>query len=261
MLLSVDHVVKRFGDLGVLNGVSLVAAPGQVTGLIGPNGSGKTMLFDVISGFVPKDGGRVMLDGGLLDDVNPHELACRGLVRTFQIPRVARRMTLLENLMVAPARGEGESILRLFSPFHTRRIRRDEQDRRSRAWRLLAALGLERRANDFAEVLSGGQLKLLSIGIALMTDPETLLLDEPTAGVNPVLIERILGVLAARRDEGRTTLIIEHNIQIISDICDRVYVLDVGEIIASGSPSEVRSNERVIGAYLGRRERKAGRPQ
>lgn len=261
MLLSVDRVDKRFGDLPVLRDVSLVAHPGQVTGLIGPNGSGKTTLFDVITGFVLKDDGQVLLDGLALDGVKSHELACRGLVRTFQIPRVARRMTLLENLMVAPARGEGESILRLFSPFHARRIRQDEQDRLGRAWELLAALGLERHANDFAEVLSGGQLKLLSIGIALMTDAQTLLLDEPTAGVNPILIGRILKVLATRRDEGRTTLIIEHNIQIISEVCDRVYVLDVGEIIASGSPGEVRNNERVISAYLGRRERKAGTPR
>ncbi|HLA23869.1 MAG TPA: ABC transporter ATP-binding protein [bacterium] len=255
MLLSIDRIVKRFGAVTVLGGVSLVAAPAAVTGLIGPNGSGKTTLFDVITGFVAKDAGRVLLDGVPLDGARPHELAHRGLIRTFQVPRVARRMTLLENLMVAPARGEGESILRLFSPFHAQRIRQDEHDRLERAWRLLAALGLERHANDLAEVLSGGEMKLLSIGIALMTDPNTLLLDEPTAGVNPVLIERILKVLAAGRDEGRTTLIIEHNIAVISEICDTVYVLDVGEIIASGSPSEVRRDERVIAAYLGRRHR------
>ncbi len=255
MLLSVDRIVKRFGSVTVLNGISLIAQPGTVTGLIGPNGSGKSTLFDVITGLVPKDGGHVLLDEVPVNGAAPHELACRGLVRTFQVPRVARHMTLLENLMVAPARGEGESILRLFSPLHTRRIRRDERERLERAWRLLKVLGLERHANDFAEVLSGGQVKLLSIGIALMTGPNTLLLDEPTAGVNPVLIQRILEVLAARRNEGRTTLIIEHNIPVISEICDRVYVLHAGEIIASGPPSEVHSDERVIRAYLGRQER------
>src|SRR5262249_18012659 len=160
-----------------------------------------------------------------------HKLVSLGLVRTFQVPRLARRMTLLENLMVAPARGEGESLLRLFSPFHARGIQRDERERLERASGLLNVLGLERHANDFAELLSGGQAKLLSIGIALMTDPDTLLLDEPTAGVNPVFIRRILEVLAARRSAGKTTLIIEHNISVIAEICDGDYVLDAGEII------------------------------
>jgi ABC-type branched-subunit amino acid transport system ATPase component len=255
MRLSVEQIIKRFGGVTVLNGISLLAAPGSVTGLIGPNGSGKSTLFDVVTGLVPKDGGRVLLDGVPVDGAAAHKLVSRGLVRTFQVPRLARRMTLLENLMVAPARGEGESLLRLFSPFHPRRIQRDERERLERASGLLNVLGLERHANDFAELLSGGQAKLLSIGIALMTDPDTLLLDEPTAGVNPVFIRRILEVLAARRSEGKTTLIIEHNISVISEICDGVYVLDAGEIIASGPPSDVHRDERVIRAYLGRRER------
>jgi ABC-type branched-subunit amino acid transport system ATPase component len=256
MHLTVDRVVKRFGAVAVLDGVSLGAAPGAVTGLIGPNGSGKSTLFDVITGFTPKDGGRVLIDGVALDGTPPHELVGRGLVRTFQVPRVVRRMTLLENLMVAPAHGAGESILRLFSPLYVSRVQRDERQRFERARLLLASLGLERHGNDYAEVLSGGELKLLSLGIALMTNPSALLLDEPTAGVNPVLIGRILKLIAARRGEGRTTLIIEHNIALISEICDTVYVLDVGEVIAAGPPHEVRSNERVIAAYLGREGRR-----
>lgn len=131
MRLSIENVVKRFGGVTVLNDVSVEVAPGSVTGLIGPNGSGKSTLFDVVTGLVPMDAGRVELERGPLDDMRLHELAARGVVRTFQVPRVARRMTLLENLMVVPRKGEGENVLRLLSPLHAARIRRDERDRKS----------------------------------------------------------------------------------------------------------------------------------
>ena len=144
---------------------------------------------------------------------------------------------------------------RLFSPFHVRRVRADERARLEAAWELLASLGLDHHANELAGVLSGGQLKLLSIGIALMSAPDTLLLDEPTAGVNPVLIERILGLLATRKAEGKTTFVIEHNIPVLSELADTIYVLHAGRIIAHGPPSHVQDDEAVIDAYLGRRVR------
>jgi ABC-type branched-subunit amino acid transport system ATPase component len=253
-VLAAEGIVKRFGQVTVLHDVSVQAGFGSITGLIGPNGSGKSTLFDVVTGIVSKDGGTVSLNGTSLDGLKPHELARRSVIRTFQVPRVARRMTVLENLMVVPPSGEGESVLRLFSPLHVRRVRRDERKRLDQARSMLAELGLERLADDYADVLSGGQLKLLSIGIALMGDPQTLLLDEPTAGVNPVLIERILALLAARCGAGKTTLVIEHNIPVISEICDTVFVLHAGRIIAAGVPDQVRNDERVIDAYLGRRE-------
>jgi ABC-type branched-subunit amino acid transport system ATPase component len=245
-------MVKRFGEVTVLDGVSIEAPPGQVTGLIGPNGSGKSTLFDVITGVVPRDGGTVTLDGVELDG-GVATFARHGVVRTFQVPRVARRMTVLENLMVAAPAAEGERFLRLLSPLHAARVRRDERERRDRSLELLGELGLEHLAEEYAEVLSGGQLKLLSIGIALMMDPRALLLDEPTAGVNPVLIARILEILAARSAAGRTTLLIEHNLPAIAEVCATVHVLDAGRIIATGSPAEVQSDDRVLDAYIGRR--------
>jgi ABC-type branched-subunit amino acid transport system ATPase component len=236
----------------VLEGVSLDVPGGAITALIGPNGSGKSTLFDVVTGFVPPDGGEILFGGTPITGAAPHKLTRLGLTRTFQVPRVARSMTVLENLMVVPPRAEGESIARLFSPLHVSRIRRDERARLRQAEAVLDRLGLLDKGDELAGRLSGGQTKLLAMGMAEMMDPETLLLDEPTAGVHPMLIERIVELLAERRQRDRTTLIIEHNISVVARICSSVYVLDVGRVIAHGTPREVQQNHEVISAYLGR---------
>lgn len=253
MQLSARDIMKRYGELVVLDHVSIAIEDDRVVGLIGPNGSGKSTLFDVLTGIVERDSGEIALDGDPLSRIAPSWLPTRGVVRTFQVPRVARRMTVLENLMVAPLAGHGEKVWRLFSPLHMLHIRRDERKRLEAAQAILRRLGLERMGNEFAEVLSGGQLKLLSIGIALMMEPQILLLDEPTAGVNPRLIDRILDILAERKREGKATMIIEHNIAVIAETCDDVYVLDAGRIIARGRPDEIRRNDQVVAAYLGQR--------
>ncbi len=253
MLLTANNVVKRFGGVTALNGVCLEAAPGKITGIIGPNGSGKSTFFDVITGIVDRDSGQIELDGVPVDTSRPERVVARGIVRTFQVPRVVRQMTLLENLMLVQEGAQGENVLRLFSPWHARRIKEDEARRLAAAWDMLKVLGLEALANDYAGTLSGGQLKLLSIGMALNIAPPVLLLDEPTAGVNPTLIERILAMLSHRRDTGLTTVVIEHNMYVISCICDLVYVLHSGEVIAHGIPDAVRENAMVMDVYLGRR--------
>jgi ABC-type branched-subunit amino acid transport system ATPase component len=251
--LTVENVVKRFGSVTVLDGVSMEVPSGSIVGLIGPNGSGKSTLFDVISGFALRDSGDVRLDEESIASLTPYKVVRRGLARTFQVPRVARQMTVLENLMVAPSAGAGERLVRLFSPFHVNRIKRDEADRLERAWALVRVIGLERHANELAGTLSGGQTKLLSAGIVEMLDAEVLLLDEPTAGVHPALIEHIVELITRRQANARTTFVVEHNISVISRICETVYVLDVGRVIAHGVPSDIQNNESVIAAYLGRR--------
>jgi neutral amino acid transport system ATP-binding protein len=256
MLLKTDKLTKRYGGVTAVNSVSIEAPAGQVTGIIGPNGSGKSTLFDVISGITPKDSGDVLLDGEAIATDRPERVVSRGIVRTFQVPRVARRLTVLENLMFVPADGEGESLLRLFSPFHTRRVREDEKKRLEAALAMLGNLGLSRMANEWAGTLSGGQTKLLSAAMVLMMNPPVLLLDEPTAGVNPTLIKQMLELLSRRRADGLTTIIIEHNMDVIASTCDSVYVLDSGEIIAHGNADEVRENDRVVDAYLGRKHRR-----
>jgi len=254
IVLEVRDAEKRFGGVQALRGVTLDAAASQVTGLIGPNGSGKSTLFNVITGVVEMDAGVVYLDGKLLDKSRPDRVAEQGLIRTFQIPRVATRMTVLENLMLAPKGQSAENLGSLFSLRRRGLIRREREALLDRCWEMLVTLGLTDVANDYAGTLSGGQLKLLSVGVALMADPRILLLDEPTAGVNPVLTDRIKVLLADLRERGLAILVIEHNIEVIAELCERVHVMDAGALIASGPPEEIQRDRQVIEAYLGVRE-------
>ncbi|MBW2057629.1 MAG: ABC transporter ATP-binding protein [Deltaproteobacteria bacterium] len=255
MLLSVKNLEKSFGGLRALDGVSLEVEEDTVTGLIGPNGSGKTTLFNVVSGFLPKDGGEVWFRGRRIDELSPDRIARLGLVRTFQIDRSAVEMTVLENLLVAAPEQHGEALWRIIPDF--RRILREEKENLKKAVSILDLIGLKHLANEYAGNLSGGQRKLLSLGRMLMAEPALYLLDEPTAGVNPTLIRSLLAFLRkeviSRR--GRTIFIIEHNMKVISSICDKVIVLDSGTKIAEGTPREVQNNERVLACYLARRRR------
>jgi ABC-type branched-subunit amino acid transport system ATPase component len=257
--LRVERITKRFGGVEALRDVTMQIRPGSgLTGIIGPNGSGKSTLFNVITGIMPKDAGAVYLDGRMLDTSRGDLVARQGIVRTFQIPKVARQMTVLENLLAGPMGQRGEHLTILFSPFAHARLRREEQSRLQAAALVMDLLGLGRMANEYAGTLSGGQLKLLSLGIALMNDSQVMLLDEPTAGVNPVLIDRITRTLKDLCAEGHTLACIEHNMQVIAGICEIVYVLDAGQVIARGSPDAVRRDPAVIAAYLGTRAEPAG---
>ena len=229
MKLEVHDVVRSFGGVRAVDGASLDVEPGSITGLIGPNGAGKSTLFNCITGFVRPQSGRVLLDGRRIDRHATHRIARAGLVRTFQTPRALKRMTVLDNVLVAA-------------------------DRPDRAHELLELVRLDEHAGALAGTLSGGQRKLLDLVRVLMTEPRIVLLDEPMAGVSPTLrVELLEHILTLRRDNDMTFLIVEHDLDFVMRASDTVIVMNDGRVIASGTPDEVRADEHVVDAYLGAR--------
>lgn len=248
-MLLVRNLVKTFGGLRALDGCSFEVPAGGITGLIGPNGSGKSTLFNCVTGFYRPDAGTVSFGGQPLTGLAPWEVARRGIVRTFQLTRVFPRMTCLENLLFAPPDQPGEALLpALLRP---PRVRRAEARLRVRAEALLARVELDRLADAQAGSLSYGQQKLLELARALMTDPQLLLLDEPAAGINPALLDRLASLVRALHREGKGFLIVEHDMRLVMTLCERVVVLDYGQTIAAGPPDEVARDPRVLDAYLG----------
>jgi ABC-type branched-subunit amino acid transport system ATPase component len=247
--LAVRDVRVTFGRVEALRGVSLEAPPGCITGLVGPNGSGKSTLLDVIAGVRAADAGEVRLDGQPIPGGRPDRTAKRGIGRTFQVPRLARRLTVFQNLLVGardqPGERLGDVLLR------PGRVVAAERRNAARAWQLVERLALGRVVDEYAGRLSGGQQKLLSLGMLLMADAQVLLLDEPAAGVNPAMIAQTVTLLRALRDEGRTLLLVEHNMEVIADVSDQVVVLGTGSVIARGSYDEIRRDAVVIRSYLG----------
>lgn len=249
-ILNTEGLVKAFGALKAIDGVTLSVQSNSITGLIGPNGSGKTTLFNVISGIYSPDGGHVYFDGIEIDRLEPHEIWAKGLVRTFQIPRLFQRLTVLDNVMLAAQGNPGETFLGIFRNWKAWRAY--EEQTAERAMEVLRLLEIDHLALSPASDISGGQMKLLEIGRALMSRPRMLLLDEPAAGVNPTMARRIFERIAQLREKlGLTFFIIEHRIDILSEHADKIYVLHEGRIIAEGRPEEVVSNPHVIGVYLG----------
>ena len=248
-MLTVADVSVAFGGFQALKGASLNVGAGEIVGLVGPNGSGKSTLLNVIAGVQVPDSGTVELDGRALPLGSIERIAARGLGRTFQVPRLAQRLTVFDNMMAGAGNQPGERLGDLF--LRPRAVARAERANEERAVAILKRLDLLHKANGIAGALSGGQQKLLTMGVLLMADPKILLLDEPAAGVNPVLIDQQVAFLKSLRDEGRSILIVEHNMEMISSVCDRVYVLDAGSMIATGTPAEIRANEDVIRSYLG----------
>ncbi len=249
-LLAVDGISRRFGGVQAVDHASFEVEAGSITGLIGPNGAGKTTAFNLISGFLKVQTGTVSFGGKAIHTRPSHAIARAGLVRTFQIPRVLTRMSVRENLMLAAPEQPGEFLgAALFRPDL---VRRRERAVREQAQEVMERVRLTRLADDYAGTLSGGQRKLLEFGRVLMTRPRMVLLDEPMAGVAPALAIQLLEhVLDLRAERGMTFLIIEHDMEAIMAISDRIIVMDEGQVIAHGLPEEIQKNERVIDAYLG----------
>lgn len=248
-MLNARDVSLAFGGFQALERVSLESPRGSITGIIGPNGSGKSSLLNVMAGVYVPQSGTVTLDGTPLALGRPETVAQAGIGRTFQIPRLAHRLTVWQNMMAGEREQTGEGVGALF--FRPAAVKAREAEIAGRASAMLARLGLAHKADDTAGSLSGGQQKLLTMGMLLMADPAVLLLDEPAAGVNPVLVEQQAALLRDLRAEGRIVVLIEHNMDMIAGVCDRVFVLDAGRIIAAGTPAQIRADERVVRSYLG----------
>jgi branched-chain amino acid transport system ATP-binding protein len=249
MSLTVQHVSKAFGGFCALDDVSLEIGTGTLFGVIGPNGAGKSTLFAVVSGFQPSDAGTVTLDGRNISTLAPDKRARAGMVRTFQVPREFRHLTVRENLMVAAPDQIGENLISLFA--RPGRIRIEEKRIAERVAEALELLRLAEVADVPSGSLSGGQKKLLELGRALMVSPKLILLDEPFAGVNPVLIEAISERIHELNARGIGFLIIEHDLAALTRLVPQLAVMDRGRIIARGAPAHVLRDPTVREAYLG----------
>lgn len=243
------HAVRRaFGGLVAVDVERFAVPRGEIVGLIGPNGAGKTTFFNVLTGFERADSGEWNFDGRALAGKASYQIARAGMVRTFQIPKALAKMTVLDNMKLAAPRQRGE---RLFIALVRPSWQAQDREVEARAVELLDWVGLADKRADYAGTLSGGQRKLLELGRSLMTEPKLLMLDEPTAGVNPALTEQLLERIQGLQSLGLTVLFVEHDMDVVTTISDRVVCMAEGQIIAEGSPREVVSNPIVIDAYLG----------
>jgi len=242
-VIDVENVSKSFGGVRANRGVSLTVERGRITGLIGPNGSGKTTLFNSIVGYFPIDSGSIRFEGREISNMKVPEIARLGLLRTFQTTRVYGKMSCMQNMQISiPHRKAG--LLDMFA--------REDAATTERAGQLLAFVGLDDKRHMRAGSLSFGQQKLLEFAMALMNEPAVLLLDEPTAGINPTLINGLIDRLKRANTEfGITLLIIEHNMRVIMNMADFIYCMAHGELIAAGEPAAIQRDQRVIDAYLG----------
>ncbi len=249
-MIEVHDLHRHFGGFHAVDGATLSIGAGTITGLIGPNGAGKTTLFNVIAGVLPPTSGRVTMDGRDVTGLPPHELFHRGLLRTFQIAHEFASMTVRENLMMVPPGQSGEGLVAAW--FGRARIRAEERALAAKADEVLEFLTIDHLADEKAGNLSGGQKKLLELGRTMMVDARIVFLDEVGAGVNRTLLNTVGdAILRLNRERGYTFCMIEHDMNFIGRLCDPVIVMAEGRVLAQGTIDEMKSDERVIEAYLG----------
>ena len=248
-MLEVRDVHKRFGGNNAVDGCSFTVKAQTTVGLIGPNGAGKTTTVNLISGRLPVDRGEIVFNGKPIQNLPMWRVARQGLTRTFQISRELRALTVMENMLIAAQLQRYEGLLQTL--FELPRIRAAEEEWVRKAFELLELFQLTRLANQYAGNLSGGQKRLLELARSLMTDPDMLILDEPLAGVNPTTARNIAEYIETMRSRGITLLIIEHNLNMVERLCERVVVMAEGSVLAEGNMREIRENPAVVDAYLG----------
>ena len=250
-MLNIKDISVNFGGIKAVNKASMQIETGKITGLIGPNGAGKTTLFNIIAGNIKPTMGKVMLEEHDITSLPSHELFERGVLRTFQLAHEFSNMTVLENLMVVPAMQTGEKILNTW--FQRKRIENEEQEIKEKALEVINFLKLDHLTYELAGNLSGGQKKLLELGRTMMVDAKIVLLDEVGAGVNRTLLNDIIDIIKKlNREKNYTFFMIEHDMNFLSKLCDKVIVMTEGSVLVEGGIDEIKKDEKVIEAYLGR---------
>jgi branched-chain amino acid transport system ATP-binding protein len=249
IVLEVENLRKEFGALVAADDATFDVERGTITGLIGPNGAGKSTIFNLISGFYEPDAGTVRLNGDDVTGIEPYKIANKGLIRTFQTPRKLEGMTVREAMLIGPQRQPGESFHKLFTAPGA--VGERERANMADVERILEEFEIDHLARQPATDISGGQMKLVELARAMLAEPEILLLDEPVAGVNPTLANKLADQIRRLHEQGTTFLLIEHDMSFIMSLADPIVVLDQGSVLMEGTPEEVRTDERVADAYLG----------
>ena len=247
--LEVTNLKKSFGGIKAVDVESLNLNRNELTSIIGPNGAGKTTFFDLISGFQDSDEGKVYLNNKNISKSQPYAIARLGMIRTFQLTKVFDRMTVLENMMFSASTVNNDSFLKSLAKLPSQKT--TEKKIRDKSFEIMKELNIDNMANSYAREMSGGQKKLLELGRSIINNPSVLLLDEPLAGVNPKLAEEILQIILNLAGKGISILMVEHNIEAVMKISERVIVLAEGKVIADSTPENIRTDEKVIEAYLG----------
>ena len=249
-MLSVENVQKSFGGLKAVNDCTLQVTEGSITGLIGPNGAGKTTLFNLITGFYKPDSGQINFEGERIEGYSPDWIFHKKMFRTFQITREFEQMTVLENLMIVPAGQIGEKVWNTW--LRLKKVKEQEMAIKEQAMDVLDFVELTHLKNEYAGTLSGGQKKLLELAKCLMAEPKMVLLDEPGAGVNPTLMNKLSDHIQKLCEErGMTFFLIEHDMDLVMSLCNPIIVMSEGKKLAEGNPEEIKKDKRVLEAYLG----------